>query len=182
VRSGDEGRCTRLRVRTGTSVGQPEGKIEPGHLLGNPIDVDRRDLRYIDGCTGLQHAANRTASVMGAVIDLVGLPGTGSTIAMADHGPSERIGSGNARRPARADGCKNLHHQGNQDNWQKILQPPAHRKPIPLQTLITFGVRSRDEVPGTMLQLQGEMLAKSDAFYAIWGAPYLNTKHRAYCS
>jgi hypothetical protein len=25
--------------------------------------------------------------------------------------------------------CKNLHHQRNQDNWQKILQP-AHREPI----------------------------------------------------
>ncbi|XSC46598.1 hypothetical protein ACF1BQ_012865 [Bradyrhizobium sp. RDT10] len=37
----------------------------------------------------------------------------------------------------------------------------------PLQTLITMRVRSRDQVPGTMLQLQGINPAKSDAFCSI---------------
>src|SRR5437660_12577572 len=83
---------TRLRVRAGASVRQPEGKIEPGHPLGNPIDGDRRDLRHIDRRAGLQHAANRTASVMGAVAALIVLPGTGRTIAVADDGAGERIG------------------------------------------------------------------------------------------
>src|SRR5881397_351096 len=76
----------RLRVRSGASVRQPEGKIEPGHPLGSPFDGDRRDLRHIDRRAGLQHAANRTASVMGAVPGLIGLPGTGRTIAVADDG------------------------------------------------------------------------------------------------
>ena len=80
------------------------------------------DLRHIDRRAGLQHAANRTASVMGAVAGLVGLPCTGRTIAVADDGAGERIGGRDARRPACADRCKNLHRQGNQDNWQKILQ------------------------------------------------------------
>src|SRR2546430_16953470 len=65
----------RLRVGAGAGVCQPEGKIEPGHPLGNPIDRDRRDLRHIDRRASLQHAANRTASVMGAVAGLIGLPG-----------------------------------------------------------------------------------------------------------
>src|SRR3954462_14730117 len=43
-------------------------------------------------------------------------------------------------------------------------------------------VRSRDQVPGTMLQLQGLNLSKSDAFCAAWKAPYPNTKPRGYCS
>jgi hypothetical protein len=63
---------------------------------------------------------------MSAVASLIGLPCTGRTIAVADDGASERIGGRDGRRPARADRCKNLHRQGNQDNWQKILQP-AHR-------------------------------------------------------
>src|SRR4029453_18274397 len=84
--SGNGGRRTRLGVRTGASVRQPEGKIEPGHLLGDPIDVDRRDLRDVDRCAGLQHAANRTASVMGAVAGLIGLPSTGRGVAVAVEG------------------------------------------------------------------------------------------------
>jgi len=127
--SGNGGWRTRLRVRTGTSVRQPEGKIEPSHLLGNPIDVDRRDLWDVDRCAGLQHAANRAASVMGAVAGLIGLPCTGRGVAVADDGAGEWIGGRDARRPACADRCKNLHRQGNQDDWQKILQP-AHRKSI----------------------------------------------------
>src|SRR5437899_12668580 len=162
--SGNGGRRARLRVRAGASVRQPEGKIEPGRPLGNPIDGDRRDLRHIDRRAGLEHAANRTASVMGAVAALIVLPGTGRTIAVADDGAGERIGGRDARRPACADRCKNLHHQGNQDYGQKFLQP-SHRKPSD-SDLITMRVRSREQVPGTMLQLQGVNLAESDAFYA----------------
>jgi hypothetical protein len=66
---------------------------------------------------------------MGAVAGLIGLPCTGRTIAVANDGAGERIGRRDGRRPACADRCKNLHRQGNQDDWQKILQP-AHRKPI----------------------------------------------------
>jgi hypothetical protein len=95
---------------TGTSIRQPEGKIEPGHLLGNPLDGDRRGLRHVDRRASLQHVANRTASVMSAVAGLIGLPGTGCAITMADDGAGERIGGRDTRRPACADGCKNLHH------------------------------------------------------------------------
>src|SRR5882672_10456883 len=90
--SGNGGRRARLRMRTGASVRQPEGKIEPSHLLGNSIDVDRRDLRHVDRRAGLQHAANRTASIMGAVAGLVGLPCTKRGIAVADDGAGDRIG------------------------------------------------------------------------------------------
>jgi hypothetical protein len=67
---------------------------------------------------------------MGTVAGLVGLPGTLRAVAVADDGAGERIGGGDARRPACADRRKNLHQQGNQDDWQKILQPPAHRSLI----------------------------------------------------
>src|SRR5436190_24326247 len=43
-------------------------------------------------------------------------------------------------------------------------------------------VRSRDQVPGTMLQLQGVSLSKSAAFYAAGKAPYPDTKPRGYYS
>jgi hypothetical protein len=50
----------------------------------------------------------------------------------------------------------------------------------PLQTIITSGVRSRDEVPGTMLRLQGKKQAKSDTFCSNRRAPYHDTKPQAY--
>jgi hypothetical protein len=43
--TGNGGWRARLRVRTGARVRQPEGEIEPGHLLGNPLDIVRGDLR-----------------------------------------------------------------------------------------------------------------------------------------
>ena len=91
------------------------------------------------------------------------LAGSGIAATVADDGAGERIGGGDAGRPACADGRKNLHHQRNQDYGKKILQP-AHRKPILPSNLITLRVRSRDQVPGTMLRLQGVNPAKTDAF------------------
>src|SRR5216117_3961790 len=90
--SGNGGRGARLRVRTGAGVRQPEGKIEPGHPLGNPIDGDRRDLWYIDRRASLQHAANRTASVMSAVAGVIGLACSGCSIVVADDGAGKLIG------------------------------------------------------------------------------------------
>jgi hypothetical protein len=62
------------------------------------------------------------------------LSGTMRGSAMADDGAGERVGGRDGRRPACADRCKDLHRQGNQNNWQKILQP-AHRNPIRLTNL-----------------------------------------------
>src|SRR5215207_5051075 len=95
--SGNGGRRARLRMAAGASIRQPKGKIEPGYPLGNPIDGDRRSLWHIDRRAGLQHAANRTASVMGTVASLVGLPCAGRAIAVADDGAGERIGGRDAR-------------------------------------------------------------------------------------
>ena len=55
---------------------------------------------------------------MGAVAGLIGLPGTGRTIAVADDGAGERVGGRDARRPACADGAKSA-PQGNQDKVAK---------------------------------------------------------------
>src|SRR3954471_22888715 len=105
--SGNGGGRAGLRVRAGARVRYLESKVEPGHLLGNPLDIDGRDLRYIDGRTALQHAADRTASVMGAVAGLIGLPCPVRHTAMADDGAGERVGGRDGRRPACADRCKN---------------------------------------------------------------------------
>src|ERR1700754_1886125 len=89
--SGNGGRRARLRVRPGAGVRQPEGKIEPGHTLGNPFDGDRRGLRDLDWRTCRQNTANRTAPVMGAMAGLIGLPCPRRTTAVADDGAGERI-------------------------------------------------------------------------------------------
>jgi len=76
----------------------------------------RRAALGINRRAGIEHVADRTASIMGAMPGLVGLSG-GVRIAVTDHGRGERVGGGDAGRPARADRCKNLHHQGDQDDW-----------------------------------------------------------------
>ena len=44
-------------------------------------------------------------------------------------------------------GAKNLHQQGNQDYGKKILQPPAHRKPIRVRTNHHESPKSRSGSP-----------------------------------
>jgi len=119
-----------LRVRAGAGSEPLRREFGPHHVRGIAIDRYRgHRLGHVDRRAGLQHTANRTASVMRAMAGFVGLPGAGRSIAVANDGAGERIGGRDARRPARADGCKNLHHQGNQDYGKKILQP-AHHEPI----------------------------------------------------
>lgn len=106
-------------------------EIKPGDACRRPLDGVSRDLRTINGRTGLQHAACGATTVMGVMTALVTLPASRAGIAVADGGGREWIGQGKARRPAGPDRCKNLHQQGNQDYGQKNLQPPAHRKTHP---------------------------------------------------
>jgi hypothetical protein len=75
------------------------------------------------------HAANGTAAVMRVWLTaLIGLPGRGPA-AVADNGGSKGIGGRDSGRPAGRDRRENLHRQGNQDDWKKSLQPPAHQPP-----------------------------------------------------
>jgi hypothetical protein len=50
-----------------------------------------------------------------------------SRSARADWRRMQGIGGGDAGRKTRPDRRKYLHHQGNQNDWKKFLQPPAHR-------------------------------------------------------
>ena len=105
-----------MRVRAGAG-GEPVWReFDPDHARVLAIDADGLSrLRDIDRRTGLKHAANRTAAFVGAMPGLVGLSSGGSRVAVTDHGPRKRVRGRDARRPACADGCENLHHQGNQD-------------------------------------------------------------------
>lgn len=178
--SGNRRWCARLRVRAGTGGESFRREFGPHYTFGIAIERYRgRGLRPVDRRAGLQHAAYRTAAVMRAMRSWVGLAGSGIPIAMANDGAGERIGGCDAGCPACADGRNNLHHQRNQDYRQIILQP-VHRKTIQAPNLITLRVRSRDQVPGTMLPLQGRKPAKIDAFWSVRVAPYGDTKLREY--
>ena len=102
----------RARAR-GEAIGRER---DPDHACVPALEGDGLSgLRDIDRRAGVEHAADRTASVVGAMPGLVGLSGSGVWIAVTDHGRGERVGGRDAGRPAGADGCENLHHQGKQD-------------------------------------------------------------------
>jgi len=140
-------------VRAGARAEPVRRERDPDDALGLAIEGGRNGgLRHVDRRTGMQHAANRTAALMGAMAGLVALFRGRDGIAVTDHGPGERIGGGDARSPGCTDRCEDLHDQGNQHYGQKILQPPAHHKTHPSAQLITMRVRSRDSVPGFILR------------------------------
>jgi len=87
--------------------GEPLGcELDPDHAIGLKIDADSiRRLRHVDRRSGMQHAANRTASFMGAVAGLVALPARRRIIAATDYIAGKRVGDGDTHRPACADRC-----------------------------------------------------------------------------
>ena len=114
--SGNRRWGARLCVRTGAGA-EAIGRVGNPDDAGLPaLEADGlRDLRDIDRCAGMEHAADRTAAIVRAMPGLVALAGGGIGIAVTDHGRGDRIGGRDAGRPARADRCENLHHQGDQD-------------------------------------------------------------------
>ncbi|SRR5216684_4674895 len=87
-------------------------------------------------------------------------------VAVTNNGRLQRIGGGDAGRPACADRCENLHRQGNQDDWKKFSQPPPHREPqLPQHCqLIMHRAGCRDRRPrrwasGTIMGLKSNALA-----------------------
>ena len=138
-----------MRVGPGSGA-EPVGRaVEPDHALGLQIGYrNAGHLRRVDRRAGMDHAANRTAAVMGARLTvLIGLPGRGG-IAVTDDGRGKGIGGGDAGGPACRDRCENLHRQRNQDDWKKLPQPPAHQTHLlDIANLITSRVGSRDQVP-----------------------------------
>jgi hypothetical protein len=90
-----------LRVRAGAGA-EAIGRIrEPDDAGLLPLEGDGcSGLRDIDRCAGVEHAADRTAAVMGTMPGLVGLSRCGISIAVTDHGRGERVGSSdNASQP-----------------------------------------------------------------------------------
>ena len=57
---------------------------------------------------------------------LIAWLGRGAGRVVADFGRAQRIGDGNRGRPARGDGCENLHHQRDQQDRKKSLVAPPH--------------------------------------------------------
>ena len=184
--------ASRRGKRTGRSVNSV-------HTTCVGIAIDRyrgRGLGHVDRRAGLQHAANRTASVMRAMGGLVGLACSGSATTVADDGAGERIGGGDAGRPACADGCKNLHHQRNQDDGRKffsrrIANPSASELNHPESPKSRSGSRnyvaaSRSK-PGEkrcILKLSGGTLRKYQASGVLGLNPqpwWRNANHFAEC-
>ena len=77
--SGNGGWRAGLCVRAGAGRESVRRELGPDHARGIAIERYRgRGLRHVDRHAGLQHAADRTAAVMGAVGGLVGLAGSRS--------------------------------------------------------------------------------------------------------
>src|SRR5262249_11004582 len=121
--SGKSRRCARLRGGTGTGHGRIERTFMPDHR-GSPAVAgeDGRGLRRVNRRAAMQRAAEAAAAPQRVLpARLVVLAGASLTIAMADRGHAEGIGSGDACSPTRRDRRENLHRQGNQDYGQKLL-------------------------------------------------------------
>ena len=118
------------------------------------IDADGLGgLRHVDRRAGLQHAANRTASVMGAVAGLVGLAGAGRRIAVTDHGGRR---AGRTRRcwpPSRRRSVRKSAPPGRSGRLVENSSAACASQTHPMSELITLRVRSRDQVPGFILPL-----------------------------
>ena len=72
------------------------------------------------------------AAVVGA---LIALRGGGSRIVVADEGRPQGIGSGDAGGPSGGNRRQDLHHQCDQHDRKKFLQPPAHHEPTRLPNI-----------------------------------------------
>ena len=183
MRSGNGWRGACLGGRAGPGAGEGGCKIVPDDLPGWAFDGDRSHLGRVDRCSSLQHAAGRTAAIMGAMPGLVGLTRRRAATAVADHGRGKWIGGCNGGRPARPDRCKNLHRQGDQDYGQKILQPSAHGKPIRGTTNHPPGALSR---PGGRLcsacrsEINGRpwCSARPPHPFLPWNGPFRRTATR----
>ena len=106
---------------------------------------------------------------MGAVAGLIGLPGTGRTIAVADDGAGERVGGRDARRPACADGCKICTTRATRTIGRKFFSCRCIANPSASDLNHHESPKSRSG-SGTMLPFQGEKPAKNDAFCSLRGA------------
>ena len=105
-------------------------------------------LRRVNGRAGVNHAANRAAAFVGAVLaGLIGLAGCRGGIAVANDGRMQGIGRSDAGGPGCADRRENLHQHRNQDDWKKFSQPPAHET-TPLHSL-TNHPESRESRSGS---------------------------------
>jgi hypothetical protein len=123
--------------------------VEPHHAPGLAVGHSKRGLRGIERPAGMNNAADRTGTVMGAMraAALVGLA-SGISAAGTDRSRMQGIGGGDAGRKTCADRRKDLHRQRQQDDWKKISQAPSHQTHfLDVTNLIICRVRSRDQVP-----------------------------------
>jgi hypothetical protein len=119
-----------MGVGTGSGSEQVRRGWAPDRQQWLAIGHGNGGLRRVDGRTGMEHAANRAAAIMGAMLaGLIGLV-RGRAMAGTDRSRMQRIGSSDADGPRRSDRREYLHQQGNQDDWKKSPQPPAHEQNI----------------------------------------------------
>jgi hypothetical protein len=141
------------RRRAGLGVGTCPGTeqvgrhVEPSYALGVAPGHSDGSLRRVYRCAGVNHVENGTAIVDPGLAGLIGRIGNRSRVAMADGGPMQRIGCGDAGGPSCADRRENLRQYRNQDDWKKLTQPPAHVPPFP--TLLINHAESRESSSGS---------------------------------
>ena len=54
----------------------------------------------------------------------------GRKATLADFSRSKRVGNGGGEGPARANGCKNLHHQRDHEDRKVSFKPPHPQNPF----------------------------------------------------
>jgi hypothetical protein len=108
----------------------------PDHCGRQAVECEQRDDRLgrVNRRASVQdatEAAAATVEPLGSRLVTWDCLGACRGIAMADHGRAEGVGCRNARRPAGANRCENLHREGEQYYGQEVLQSPAHRDTHP---------------------------------------------------
>jgi hypothetical protein len=130
ARSGRERRRAGLRMRASPGTEQVGCRAEPDYTRHLPPRRRNGSLRRINRCAGLDHAANRTA-VVGTLAGLIGLTRCRAGVAVANGGGMKRVGRSDAGGPRCPDWRKNLRQHRNQDDRNKLSQPPAHQTTSP---------------------------------------------------
>lgn len=119
-----------LRVRAGAQHGQDERRPIPRHARGwTTRQIEQHGLRRIERRSGLSHAAECTGVVNALAGRIILLGGGARRGAVADLDRTQRVRYGNGGRPARTNGCQDLHRQCDQQNRNIRLQPLPHQSP-----------------------------------------------------
>jgi hypothetical protein len=122
----------RFGVGADTGIRQLRSTIAPDNAADGAIRRDEADWfgRAGRGGVCVETAAKHAARIMDLMLAaFIVRRWDGGRMALADLSCGERIGNGGSKGPARANGCKDLHHQRDHEDRNVSFKPPHPQNP-----------------------------------------------------